>query len=235
MRNRTVFFRMAAVFVAMLAIAACSGATPDVRTITVTFVRNAESESNADDILNTEVPGPELTEKGQKQSEQLGHQLSRNNYDGIYASSMTRAEQTAVPLSKQLGRQVQVLPGLREIDAGWFDGKPTSISEEAYLIAPNDWLQYSDRTNAIPGSVDGNTFNDEFTGAVQKIYDSGNSKPVAFSHGTAIMTWTLMNVKNCSNNLMADHPLPHIGRVVISGSPVTGWKLVDWDGIRKFN
>jgi len=26
--------------------------------------------------------------------------------------------------------------------------------------------------------------------------------------------------------------LPNVGRVVITGNPMTGWTLVDWDGIR---
>jgi hypothetical protein len=29
--------------------------------------------------------------------------------------------------------------------------------------------------------------------------------------------------------------LPNLGRVVITGSPATGWTLVEWDGIRDFS
>lgn len=233
MRYRTVFWKVAAVVAAMTVIAACSG-TPPVRTITLTFVRHAQSESNADDIIDTEVPGPGLTDKGEKQAAQLAHQFGRKNYDGIYASTMIRTQQTAAPLSERLGRRVQVLPGLREIGAGWFDGKPTAMADDTYLLAPIGWLR-GDRTFTIPGSIDGDTFNDRFTGAVQKIYESGDSKPVAFSHGAAIMAWAVMNAKNSNDDLMTDHPLPNIGRVVVTGSPATGWRLIDWDGIRKFN
>jgi len=70
--------------------------------------------------------------------------------------------------------------------------------------------------------------------AIRKIYDSGHNKPVAFSQGTAIMVWTLMNVKNTRNSLLTSHALPNTGRVVISGNPANGWTLVDWDGIRNF-
>ena len=76
--------------------------------------------------------------------------------------------------------------------------------------------------DAIPGSVSGKEFNDQFTAAVQKIYDSGNSKPVAFAHAESIMYWTLMNVKNPKDSLATSHPLPNLGRVVITGSPVGG-------------
>lgn len=233
MPNRTVIWKAAVVLAAAILVAACSG-TPHVRTITLTLIRHAESESNADDIISTDIPGTGLTDKGRKQAEQIAHQLGRNNYDGVYASSLVRTQQTAAPLAKKLGRQVEVLPGLREIDAGWFDGKPTSMADFTYLLAPEGWL-HGDRSFAVPGSIDGNAFNDQFTRAVQRIYDSGDAKPVAFSHSAAIMTWTLMNARNVTDNLMADHPLPNIGRVVLNGSPTSGWRLLDWDGIRQFN
>jgi broad specificity phosphatase PhoE len=235
MRNRTriVIWKAAAALAAVITIGACSG-SPHVRSITLTFIRHAESQSNADHVINTDLPGPSLTEEGQAQAEQLAHQLSRNNFDGIYVSDMVRTEQTAAPLAHALGKPVEVLPGLREIDAGWYNGAPTKGADLTYLVAPADWLN-DDTKNAIPGSISGNEFNDQFTAAVQKIYDSGNTKPVAFSHAEAIMYWTLMNVKNPKNSLATSHPLPNLGRVVITGSPAMGWTLLDWDGIRDFS
>jgi broad specificity phosphatase PhoE len=233
-RTRTVTWKAAAALAATIAVGACSGGPPHQRTITLTFIRHAQSQSNADAIINTDVPGPGLTEEGRGQAQQIAHQLAHNDYDAIYASSMVRTQQTAAPLAEELGKQVEILPGLREIDAGWYDGKPTSMANSTYMLAPMDWLA-GDRQNGIPGSINGNQFNDQFTAAVQKIYDSRHTKPVAFSHSAAIMIWTLMNVKNPKDSLLSSHPLPNIGRVVITGSPVTGWTLVDWDGIREFN
>ncbi|MCL5813075.1 hypothetical protein M5Z91_11115, partial [Neisseria meningitidis] len=63
---------------------------------------------------------------------------------------------------------------------------------------------------------------------------SGHNTPVVFSQGVAIMIWTLMNARNSRDSLLTTHPLPNIGRVVITGNPVTGWRLVEWDGIRNF-
>jgi broad specificity phosphatase PhoE len=233
MPNRTVIWKAFAALVVTITIAACSG-TPHVRSITLTFIRHAESQSNADHILNTDIPGPSLTEEGQAQAEQLAHQLSRNDFDGVYASDMVRAQQTAAPLAQALGKQVDVLSGLREIDAGWYNNTSTKRANLTYLLAPTDWLN-GDRKDAIPGSISGNEFNDQFSAAVQKIYDSGNTKPVAFSHAEAIMYWTLMNVKNPKDSLVTSHSLPNLGRVVITGSPSMGWTLVDWDGIRDFS
>ncbi|MGV0626999.1 histidine phosphatase family protein [Mycolicibacter minnesotensis] len=231
-RTGTAIAMVAAALTATLTLGGCSS-TPHVRTITLTLVRHAESEANAAGVLDTSVPGPGLTDKGRTQAQEIAKELSHNRHDGVYASSMARSQDTAAPLARELGRQVQVLPGLREIDAGWFADRPNSIVGPVYLLAPQAWLN-SERTATIPGSIDGNQFNDEFGGAVRRIYDAGDTNPVAFAHGASIMTWTLMNVTNARNSLMLDHPLPNIGKVVITGSPATGWKLVEWDGIRAF-
>jgi broad specificity phosphatase PhoE len=235
MRNRTriVIWKAAAALAAVITVGACSG-SPHVRSITLTFIRHAESQSNAEHVINTDIPGPSLTEEGQAQAEQLAHQLSRNNFDGIYVSDMVRTEQTAAPLAHALGKRVEVLPGLREINAGWYNNAPTKRADLTYLLAPANWLN-GDRKDAVPGSISGIEFNDQFSAAVQKIYDSGNTKPVAFSHAEAIMYWTLMNVKNPKDSLATSHSLSNLGRVVVTGSPSMGWTLVDWDGIRDFS
>ncbi len=223
-----------AMLMSVMLVAACGGQpAPDVRDITLTFVRHAESEANAADIASTEVPGPGLTPTGQEQAAALANTLAGNNYDGVFASQLLRTQETAAPTAKSLGEQVTVLPGLNEIPAGWFEGMPMADTSGTFLLGPEGWLK-GDRRFGIPGSVDGDQFNSAFTGAVQTIYDSGDEKPLAFSSGLAIMIWTLMNARNGKPSLLSDHPLSNTGRVVITGNPVTGWTLIDWDGITNF-
>lgn len=219
-----------AVLVATAVVGACGG-TPQARSITLTFIRHAESEANANGVIDTAVPGPGLSPEGQGQAQQVAH--SHHDFDAVYASTMTRAQETAAPLAAELSKQVEVLQGIQEINAGWFNGKPVSMAPSTYLLAPSDWLN-GDLQNSIPGSVNGHEFNDRFTAAVNKVYNSGHGKPVVFSHKFAIEYWTLMNTRNAKNSLATSHPLPNIGRVVISGNPINGWTLVDWDGIRNF-
>jgi broad specificity phosphatase PhoE len=227
---RTMFGRAACAVVTAAVLGACGSTPPPPPSITLTFVRHAQSEGNASGLIDTTVPGPNITAEGEKQAQQVADELRGKDFDGIYASSMVRTQQTAAPLADELGEQVDVLPGLREIEAGWFEGTPEAAAASTYLLAPEQWLRGA-RDARIPGSVNGDEFNDDFTAAVQKIYDSGDTKPVAFSHGAAIMTWTQMNVRNTDDELMMSHPLPNVGEVVIEGNPVTGWTMVSWDGI----
>jgi broad specificity phosphatase PhoE len=228
MPKRTMIWKAAVVLAATLIVGACGG-SPQARSITLTFIRNAQSQANADGVIDTDVPGPSLTDDGKSQAQQVTH--AHNDFDAIYASTMAEAQQTAAPLASQIGKQVEIVPGLQSINAGWFNGKPESMANSTYLLAPTNWLA-GDTGNSIPGSISGRDFNSQFTAAIRKIYDSGHNKPVVFSQGTAIMVWTLMNVKNPKSNLLTSHPLPNTARVVVSGNPADGWTLQDWDGIK---
>ena len=218
---------------AVTMIAGCGQSEPKVRNVTLTLIRHAQSEANADKVASTDVPGPPLTAEGKAQADALAKRLSDEGYDGVFASEMLRTEQTAAPVAKALGEQVTVLPGLNEISAGWFEGLPMSDTSGTYMLGPESWLK-GDRRFGIPGSVNGNQFNDAFSTAVQKMYDSGQEKPVAFSSGMSIMMWTLMNARNGNRNLLTDHPLPNASRVVLTGDPITGWTLKEWDGVTNF-
>ena len=192
----------------------------------MTFIRNAQSQANADGVIDTDVPGPGLTEPTARRRPSRCSQLSHNDFDAIYASDDGRrpADRLAAGQRSSASRS-EILPGLQALNAGWYNGKPESMANSTYMMAPANWLT-GDIQNSIPGSVSGNDFNDQFTAAVKKIYDSGHNKPVVFSQGEAIMVWTLMNVKNPKNSLLTSHPLPNIGRVVITGNPMDGWTLV---------
>lgn len=223
-----------AVLMSTMLLAACgSQSKPDVRTMTLTLVRHAQSEANASDIASTTVPGPPLTPAGREQADKMANELSANQYDGIYASQLLRTQQTAAPLAKALGEQVTVLPGLNEISAGWFEGMSMSDTSGTYMLGPLNWLK-GDRRFGIPGSVNGDQFNEAFTEAVQKMFDSGQEKPIAVSSGFAIMMWTLMNARNGNQNLLTDHPLRNGSKVVLTGNPIIGWTLQEWDGITNF-
>lgn len=55
-----------------------------------------------------------LTEKGKEQAEALAVRLERAGIDKIYASSSVRAIQTAEPLAKRLGKDIEILDWCNE-------------------------------------------------------------------------------------------------------------------------
>lgn len=234
MTKRSMVWKAAGVLAAMVIFAGCGGPKQAADVITVTFVRNGQSQADAAGVISTDIPGPDLTSQGKEQAQRVVQQAGHYNFDSVFSSARAEAQQSAVPIATQLQRRVEVVDGLQPIDAGWFNGKPQKMAASTYMVAPMDWLN-GDIHNRIPGSVSGQQFNDQFTGAIQKIYSTGHLRPVVFSQGTAIMLWTLLNTSNGNDSFLSVHPLPNIGYIVVTGSPTHGWTLVDWNGIRNFN
>ncbi|OBA85428.1 hypothetical protein A5642_02470 [Mycolicibacterium mucogenicum] len=224
--------------------------------MTITFIRHGQSYGNTSGNIDTQVPGPVLTPDGQQQAKDIAAQLGDRNFDAIYASTMVRTQQTAVPLSQYLGLPIQVLPGLQEIEAGKYEGTPERAGLFGYLTAPLAWagLSVTPPPNIsfnpiapnldafIPSAADpttglnGHQFEDRVNGALQTIYDNGDRNAAVFSHGGTIMIWTMMNAKNLSAEqkimLFTQHPLGNTGVVVVEGNPEDGWNLVEWNGVK---
>ncbi len=162
----------------------------------VTFVRHGQSAGNASGLIDTSTPGPVLTQLGQAQAQAVPGRLGVNNYDGVYASTMVRTQLTAAPTSQYLRLPIQVLPGLQEIEAGVFEGTPESEAANGYAKFPLAWAFAGQRDLRIPGSINGHEFDARVDGALKNIYDNGDRNAIVFSHGGAIMFWTMMNAKN---------------------------------------
>lgn len=203
--------------------------------MTLTFIRHGESQANFEDRIDTSVPGPDLTDLGREQAETVADTLVANSHDGTYASNMVRTQQTAQPLTDQMpGHSIVVLPGLREISAGVFEGSPerSGLGRLGYAAAPAAWMLGA-RFVPVLGSPDGdgNAFDARVDDAIQVIYDSGDRNPAVFSHGATIMFWTMMNVDNPDIGLLLSHQLGNTAVVVITGNPDDGWTLTNWDGV----
>jgi hypothetical protein len=216
----------------------------DDGSIVLDFVRHGESGDMT--VVNTMVPGPDLTDTGEQQAQALVNVLSGSGIDDIYASTMIRSQETAMPLAEALNMwpldPSHILSGLNEIDAGIYEGIPVNVGDlplggALYLLAPLAWTLGLDFVPQLGSTVDPNgiAFDENFSGAVQSIYDGGGAIDAVFSHEGAIAVWTLMNVNNpdfgvvLQEFLNTDELLPYTGQVVVDGSP-GDWTLVSWDG-----
>jgi hypothetical protein len=217
--------------------------------IVLDLVRHGQSVDNAAGIIDTTPPGTGLTQTGYDQANTVAQAIQAEygkDIAGIFASEETRSQETAAQLADLLpaNTSAQILSGLNEIPAGSFEGDPTtSLEGILYLLAPLSWV-FGDVLVPDVGdpSVNGITFDEGFSNAVQTIYDgtvgsAGSSAPtdVAFSSEGAVAVWTMMNVNNPDFSVLLqelvsnEQFLPNAGQVVIEGSP-GDWTLVSYDG-----
>ncbi|BBZ02529.1 hypothetical protein MCHIJ_19660 [Mycolicibacterium chitae] len=224
--------------------------------MTITFIRHAESEGNASGYIDTQVPGPELTEKGWGEADTLPAKLAlagidAADFDGFYASTMIRTQQTAQPLLASLGRDENDLvvigtydrdkprsvAGIQEISAGIFEGssQEDGLGRLGYGLAPIAWVLGA-RFVRIPGSEDGNEFAARMAEAIAQMEAAGDANEdgevnvVAFSHGATMMFWTMMTVDNPDLLLMLQHPLENTDVVVVDKNDDGSYTLKSWAG-----
>ena len=222
----------------------------DDESIIIDFVRHGESIDNNAGIIDTTPPGTALDPTGEGQATDVATAIQHEfgtNIAGVFDSEELRTQQTAAPLITELMASgdnpvLKTFDGLNEIPAGSFEGDPTtSLEGILYLLGPLSWA-FGDVLVPDVGdpSVNGVTFDQDFGGAVQDIYDgtasaTGTPTDVAFSSEGAIAVWTLMNVNNPDFSVLLQEVektegfLPNTGQVVIEGQP-GDWTLVSYDG-----
>lgn len=201
--------------------------------VTVTFVRHAQSEGNIPGAgINTTVPGPNLTATGVQQAEDIAQSLADADFSSVYTSTMVRTAQTAAPMLDITQQTATANAGFNEISAGIFEGDPidSGIGRIFYFLIPLTWT-LGLRSLPIPLGEGGNEFEARVNTALASVIANGGTDPVIFSHGATIMIWTMMNVDNPDIGLLLSHPLGNTEQVVVTGNQEDGWTLVSYAGI----
>ena len=111
------------------------------------LVRHGQTNWNLEGKIQgkTDIP---LNEAGLRQAEFLAAALENRKLEAVYASPLSRALATAELVARQSGLTVQILPQLREVDFGLWEGKGWREVEASYGEDFRRWDQ--DPARAAP-------------------------------------------------------------------------------------
>jgi probable phosphoglycerate mutase len=194
------------------------------------LVRHGETPTNVDYLLDTAVPGPGLTELGERQAAALPEALAGEDIEALYASTLVRTQLTAAPLAAARGLEVLVRDGIREISAGELELLPGESEQGAlYMRTVFAWAA-GDTDLRMPGGENGTEFLARYDAVVAEAADSGAETVALVSHGAAIRTWSAARAHNVDVPFAATHRLANTGVVILEGSPADGWKALSWAG-----
>jgi len=191
------------------------------------LVRHAESTSNVRHILDATSPGPELTARGRDQAAQLPAALAAFDVDAVYASSLTRAQQTAAPFAASIGLPVNVRDGLREISAGLLELRGDEESMQTYFATVEAW-HAGDLARRMPGGDDGAEVLARFDAVVAEIAGLGLPAVLVVSHGAMIRFWIAARTAEADPALVAAEMLENTGIIELEGDPAVGWRVRSW-------
>ena len=119
----------------------------------VVLVRHGASAAAVPGVPFPMVEGhgdPPLAAEGVRQAEAVAERLAKEEVAGIFVSGLTRTVQTAAPLAERLGIEPAVVPELREVNLGDWEGGELRIraarrdpiamrliAEERWDVIPN--------------------------------------------------------------------------------------------------
>ncbi len=100
-------------------------------------IRHGESEADLIDVHEGRADFA-LTERGHRQADAMANYVAKNyNISKIYASTLTRAKQTAEHLSEKTGIPIIFDENLMEFNNGLLAGLPRAVVREKYPIVPD--------------------------------------------------------------------------------------------------
>ncbi len=129
---------------------------------------------------------PPLRDVGVEQANCVALRLRNEPIETIYVSNLQRTQQTAAPLCREMNMEPVVIPDLREIFLGEFEGgvyrQKVAQQHPAYRQAFKD-----QEWSRIPGAESNAQFESRLMGALQRIKTANvDRQAVAFVHGAVI-------------------------------------------------
>jgi broad specificity phosphatase PhoE len=197
------------------------------------LVRHAQTSGNAMGALDTALPGPPLTDLGQTQALALADGLGEEPIVAIYASQAIRTQQTAAPLASRLGLDVQVIDGVKEVDAGDLEGRTDREAILVYLEAVRQWTQGALGVG-IPGGETGEQVRSRMLDAVARLrakheQADPNGVVVLVSHGGTIRLSAEWLADNVPPEVANSGLIPNTGIVALDALPDDGgWRCLSW-------
>jgi len=129
---------------------------------------------------------PELDPVGEAQALRLADRLASEEIAAIYVTSLRRTAQTAAPLAAKLGVTPAVVPDLREVFLGEWEGSAFRKNiTEAHPIAVQ--MMTEQRWDVIPGAESTEAFSERIKRGITGIADAHPNQRVAVVvHGGVI-------------------------------------------------
>lgn len=125
-----------------------------------------------------------LDDEGRRQAAAVAARLAEVGVERIVSSDLRRTVDTAAPLARLLGLEVEAEPGLREISNGEWTGL---LPEEIGAEWPELWTSYTEGTDvARPGGETWANVRDRVVPVLERLAATGVTTAV-FSHGGPIV------------------------------------------------
>ena len=193
------------------------------------LIRHGQTEMNAKHTIDTDVPGALLTPKGHGQAAALVERLDGVPCEALYVSTLTRTHQTAAPFATARALEPIERAGLKEVEAGIWEGGADETAYRGYYSAMLAWFDGKLDVRMGDG-VTGTETMDRFDSVVREIEKTGVRDVAIVSHGAMIGVWAGMRASGLTHHHLIDKHLDNTGICVVEGSLDRGYRAISWAG-----
>ncbi len=144
----------------------------------VYWVRHGENLANVTGQFSNRRVDLPLTEKGVTQAEQVARFLGTQAMGAgpVFSSPLLRAVQTAEIIGAHLGRPIEVLEELREVDLGDLEGRSDADAMAFYWEVLQSWRD-GDRARAFPGGENHLSMSERIQAALARVTVAAAGEP----------------------------------------------------------
>lgn len=134
---------------------------------------------------------PPLSEQGRRQLSELVKELAKYPLTHIFSSDLLRSRQTASFIAAELGPAVEILPSLREVSFGDWEGLNWEAVSKRDAAYAERWMEQYPRFPA-PGGEEFDGFRERVRGAMAEVALSVSGGCAAVvTHGGVMRTFML--------------------------------------------
>lgn len=187
------------------------------RPLRLVLVRHASSTWNDERRIQGQLDPP-LSAKGREQAERVAARFRGVAVEGFYSSDLRRAVETATAIGRELDREPELVPELREVALGEWEGLKR---DEIVARYPDEWERWRDHPSwdIVPGSEG----TDAFEGRVGAVLDRllarhSTGRVLVVTHGGVIQV-ALLRVVGRSSNGLFPFTIANTSLTVLEGSP----------------
>ncbi len=146
----------------------------------IILARHGETGWNVEEIFRGRID-IELSETGRKQAELLAKYLSEVKIEAIYSSPLKRALRTAEIIASYRQLEVEIAPGLIDLDFGQWQGLSVQEVKEKYEELFIKWVNSPHRVK-IPGGESLNDIRKRAIGVVDEVIAKYEGTVILVSH-----------------------------------------------------
>jgi 2,3-bisphosphoglycerate-dependent phosphoglycerate mutase len=151
--------------------------------VIVHYARHGENRANLTRELSHRVVDYPLTERGVEQARELAGRIG--SVRQIYSSPLRRAVQTAEVVGAVIGRTVEIVEELRELNVGALDGRRDPAAWQAYHAVLSAW-RGGDHDVGFPDGENHHMLVERLRGAFARIAAGTDGPVLVVGHGAGI-------------------------------------------------